>query len=70
MYHCFFRRYVCLSNLKHALPLTARKTVLSHLNGYLREVVAYESRTAEARLFKMRSLDTSSFERDCIAYDI
>ena len=36
MYHCFFRRHVCLSNLKHApsreLPLTARKTVFSHLN--------------------------------------
>ena len=35
MYHCFFRRHVCLSNLKHApsreLPLTARKTVFSHL---------------------------------------
>ena len=32
VYHCFFRRHVCLSNLKHALPLTARKTVFSHLN--------------------------------------
>ena len=35
MYHCFFRRHVCLSNLKHTpsreLPLTARKTVFSHL---------------------------------------
>ena len=35
MYHCFFRRHDCLSNLKHApsreLPLTARKTVFSHL---------------------------------------
>ena len=35
MYHCFFRRHVCLSNLKHApsreLPLTARKTVFSHV---------------------------------------
>ena len=31
VYHCFFRRHVCLSNLKHALPLTARKTVFSHL---------------------------------------
>ena len=34
-YHCFFRRHVCLSNLKHApsreSPLTTRKTVLSHL---------------------------------------
>lgn len=42
---------------------------MQRVNGYLREVVAYESRTAWARLFKMRSLDTS-FERDCIAYDI
>ena len=32
MYHCFFPHHVCLSNLKHALPLTARKTVFSHLN--------------------------------------
>ena len=36
VYHCFFRHHVCLSNLKHApsreLPLTARKTVFSHLN--------------------------------------
>ena len=36
VYHFFFRRHVCLSNLKHApsleLPLTARKTVFSHLN--------------------------------------
>ena len=36
LYHCFFRRHVCLSNLKHAppreLPLTARKTVFSQLN--------------------------------------
>ena len=36
VYHCFFRSHVCLSNLKHApsreLPLTARKTVFSHLN--------------------------------------
>ena len=36
MYHCFFRRHVCLSNLKQApsreLPQTARKTVFSHLN--------------------------------------
>ena len=35
VYHCFFRRHVCLSNLKHApsreLLLTARKTVFSHL---------------------------------------
>ena len=34
MYHCFFRRHVCLSNLKHALsrelPLTACKTVFSY----------------------------------------
>ena len=27
VYHCFFLRHVCLSNLKHALPLTPRKTV-------------------------------------------
>ena len=32
VYHCFFRRHVCLSNLKHALPLTTCKTVFSHLN--------------------------------------
>ena len=36
VYHCFFRRHVCLSNLTHApsreLSLTARKTVFSHLN--------------------------------------
>ena len=36
MFHCFFRCHVCLSNLKQApsrkLPLTARKTVFSHLN--------------------------------------
>ena len=35
MYHYFFRRHVCLSNLKHVpsreLLLTARKTVFSHL---------------------------------------
>ena len=35
MYHCFFCRHVCLPNLKHTLsselPLTAHKTVLSHL---------------------------------------
>ena len=35
VYNCFFRRHVSLSNLKHTpsreLPLTARKTVLSHL---------------------------------------
>ena len=38
--YCFFRRHVCLSNLKHApsreLPLTARKTVFSHLNSGIR----------------------------------
>ena len=37
MYHCFFRGHVCLSNLQHApsreLPLTACKTVFSHLKG-------------------------------------
>ena len=38
MYHCFFRRHVCLSNLKHALPLTARKTVFSHLNKVLEKL--------------------------------
>ena len=36
LYHCFFRRHVCLSNLKHApsreLRLTARKTVISPIN--------------------------------------
>ena len=36
MFHCFFHCHVCLSNLKQApsreLPLTARKTVFSHLN--------------------------------------
>ena len=35
VYHCFFCRDVCLSNLKHApsreLLLTSRKTVFSHL---------------------------------------
>ena len=38
MYHCFFRRHVCLSNLKHAPPLTARKTVFSHLNKVLEKL--------------------------------
>ena len=51
-------------------PIIKRPPKMQRVNGYLREVVAYESRTAEARLYKMRSLDTSSFERDCIAYDI
>ena len=36
MYHYFFRCHVCSSNLKRGpsreLPLTARKTVFSHLN--------------------------------------
>ena len=43
---------------------------MQRVNGYLLELVAYESQTEGARLFKMRSLDTSSFERDRIAYDI
>ena len=34
--NAFFRRRICLPNLKHAplrkLPLTARKTLFSHLN--------------------------------------
>ena len=34
-----FRRHVCLSNLKHSssreLPLTARKTVFSHLKQHI-----------------------------------
>ena len=51
-------------------PIIKRPPKMQRVNGYLLELVAYESRTPGARLFKMRSLDTSSFERDRITYDI
>lgn len=51
-------------------PIIKRPPRMQRVNGYLLELVAYESQTEGARLFKMRSLDTSSFERDRIAYDI
>ena len=47
-------------------PIIKRPPKMQRVNGYLRDVVAYESQTAGARLFKMRSLDTFSFERECI----
>ena len=54
----------------HKPPIIKRPPKMQRVNGYLPEVVAYESQTAEARLVKMRSLDTSSFERECTVYNI
>ena len=57
MYHYFLRRHVCLSNLKHApsreLPLTARKTVFSHLN-YVGMSKDMEKRLPQLYYIKMK----------------
>ena len=69
MYHCFFRRYVCLSNLKHTplreLPLTARKTVFSHLKVKVYTGNAHITRVLGMGMPKTRGCpyhwDTASF---------
>ena len=69
MYHCFFRHHVCLSNLKHApsreLPLTARKTVFSHLKDMvLFELASYQLATAALKYpyISISSYNTKTIE--------
>ena len=51
-------------------PIIKRAPKIQRVNGYLREVVAYESRPAWARLFKMRKVWTHLLLREIVLHTI